>query len=364
MRAASTLLRSAVGYSHTLECVVDFYQNGVLVWENAPVVSGTLTSDRSSKVRSSCDIAVAIEEWKDLPIDNKAGRFKVRRGIGTLGYKEALQLGEFRIDDIARPSVGRVTVKGSGLEAYIVDGRFIRPRTPLYGASTIDQIITLVREVLPSAQFKLKTTKDKRITATAAWERERIDAIGALADSIESEVFVDGTGSWVIARRPDPINGSPVFMVDEGTGGVLVSRSESDTRDRVYNAASVAGMSNDQNRPPVWAWAADLRPSSPTYYYGPFGQKPIFYTSQFFTTTAQCQAYANSLLAEALAENVSIDFVTAPIDFLEVGDMVGVADRVGGTTPLLLQSYRANLDVTGGLQCKTLSSKAIIADGV
>lgn len=364
MIPASDLMRTAAGYSRTLQCTVDFYQGGVLTWERAPVVSGSITADRDSKVRTNCDVVVAVEEWADLPVDNKAGRFEVYRGVGTLGYAERLQLGEFRVDEITRPSMSSVGIKGSGLEAYVADARFLTPRTPPYGSSTTSAIMTLVREVLPGAEFRLRNTTDRRVTATATWDRERIDAVGDLASSINAEVFVDGTGTWVIADLPDPTGGAPVFIVDDGEGGVLVDRKEVDTRDRVYNAASVTGHSSDQNVPPVWAWAADLDPASPTYFYGPFGQKPIFYTSQFFTTTTQCQVYANVLLAEALAANVSVSFTTTPIDFLEVGDVIGVRDRHGTVNTHLLQSFRAGLGVDGGLDCETLSSKALIADGV
>jgi Domain of unknown function (DUF5047) len=364
MLAASSILRQASGYSHTLECVVDFYQNGVLAWESAPVVGGTLTADRGATVRLNCDLTVAIEEWAELPVDNRGGRFKVRRGLGTLGFRESLQLGEFRIDDIKRPSTGVVSITGSGLESYIVDARFLTPRTPAYGASTIDQIRTLVTEVLPDAQFELRNTRDKRVTATATWDRDRADAIEALANSIGAEVWVNSAGHWVISDRPNPLIGSPVYLADEGVGGVLIGRTETDTRDRVYNAASVSGQSSDQNVPPVWAWAADLNTASPTYFYGPFGQKPIFYSSQFFTATAQCQAYADALLAESLAANVKLDFSVIPVDFLEVGDLIGVRDRRGRMQALLLQSFRAGLGVDGGMSCETLSSKTLIADGV
>ena len=364
MLTASSVMRTAVGYSHTLECTVDFYQDGQLVWERAPVTSGSLRADRDSKVRLNCDVSVAIEEWKDLPIDNRAGRFVVRRGIGTLGYREAMPLGEFRVDDITRPSVGVVTINGSGLEAYVVDARFLQPRTPAYGASTVDQVRQLVQEALPAAKFTLRNTTDRRVSATAAYDRERRDAIDALANSIGAEVFVDARGQWVIADTPNPFGGVPVFLIDDGDGGVLVNRQETNTRDRVYNAASVKGTSMDQNTPPVFAWAADLDPRSPTYFYGPFGQKPIFYTSQFFTRVDQCQRYADQLLGEALAENVSLKFSMAPVDFLEVGDLIGVRDRHGNVELLILQSYRLNLDVSGAMTCETLSSKAIISDGV
>lgn len=366
MRPASAVLREAVKYSHTLRCWVDFYQGTSLVpaWSRSPVTAGKLTSDRTSSVRTNCDLSLAIPEWEALPVDCNSGRFRVYRGLGSLGYTEVLQLGEFRVDEIERPATGVVTINGSGLESYIVDARFLSPRTPPYGSSTIETIQNLIREVLPNAQFRIRATRNKRITATATYERDRRDALDSLAASIGAEVYVDATGTWVIADIPDPTSGAPVFIVDEGNGGVLVDRSEQSTRDRVYNAAVVIGRTVNSDIAPSWGWAADLDPGSPTYFYGPFGQKPIFYSSQFFTSDGQCAAYAQTLLIEALAQNVTLSFDQVPIDFLETGDLVGVRDRRGELEPLLLQKFSLSLAAGGAMSCETLSSKALIADGV
>lgn len=367
MRAVSATYRDAVTASRTVECFVDFYRGGTLIaWPDgkpAPLVSGRIAADRGQQVRLNCDLRLAVPEWQALDIDEQTCRFKVRRGVSSIGYTETLQLGEFRVDSINRPSTGTISVQGSGLEAYVVDARFITPRTPPYGQSTVGAIIDLIREVLPAATFVLRNTKDRSVTATAVWERERMDAVDALANSIGAEVFADASGAFVIADRPNP-DGVPVALIDEGPAGVLISRTEAGTRDRQYNAASVAGQSSDPDVPPVWAWAADLNTASPTYYYGPFGRKPIFYTSQYFTTVAQCQAYADALLVEALAENRTLTFSQLSADFLEVGDVVGVR-RADGTMPqYLLQTLDTNLGVDGITKAKTLSSKIIVADGV
>ena len=367
MQLVSTIYRDAVRSSRTLECSVDFYRAGSLItWDDgrpAPVVGGKLSADRGQQVRLSSDVTLAVPEWQTIDVDEQTCRFRVRRGVSSLGFTETLQLGEFRVDSITRPATGLVRVKGSGLESYLVDARFITPRQPPYGGSTVAAIMELIREVLPDAQFVLRNTRNRNVTATAVWQRDRMDAIDDLANSILCEVYAGFDGRFWIADRPDP-NGVPVYLVDEGPSGVLVDRSEVSTRDRQYNAASVQGQSTDPDVPPVWAWAADLDPTSPTYYYGPYGRKPIFYTSQFFTTVTQCQNYANALLVESLAENDALTFSQLPADFLEVGDVVGVPRRTGEMPQFLLQSYDFDLGVDGSLDAKTLSSKQLIADGV
>lgn len=367
MRLVSATYRDAVANSRTLECSVDFYRGNTLItWDDgrpAPLVGGRLSADRGQQVRLDCNVTLAVPEWQSIDIDEQTCRFKVNRGVSSLGFTETLQLGEFRVDSVTRPARGLVQIKGSGLESYVIDARFITPRTPPYGQSTVGAITDLIQEALPGAQVVLRNTKNRAVLATAVWKRERMDAIDDLANSILAEVYAGADGRFYIADKPNP-NGVPVYVVDEGPKGVLVDRGEVGTRDRQYNAASVQGQSTDPDVAPVWAWAADLDVNSPTYYYGPFGRKPIFYTSQFFTSVSQCQAYADTLLAQAKGENNTLKFEQLPADFLEVGDIVGVRRRTGVMGQFLLQSYDFDLGPEGTLSAETLSSKIIIADGV
>lgn len=367
MQRVSPVYLEAAANSLTVECSVDFYRDGTLIqWPDgrpAPLVGGQVSGDRGQQVRLNCDVTLAVPEWTDIDLDVQTCRFKVRRGVSSLGFTETLPLGEYRVDSLTRPADGVVAVKGSGLEAYVLDARFITPRTPPYGQSTVATIAGLIHDVLPTVPIVVRNTRDRPVTATAVWERDRMDVVDDLANSIRAEVFCDALGRFVIADRPNP-DGVPVWVADEGPGGVLVDRSEVSTRDRQYNAASVSGQSTDQDVPPVWAWAADMDPTSPTFYNGPYGKKPIFYSSQFFNTTFQCQDYANALLAESLADNDTLTFETLQADFLEVGDVVGVRRRTGVVSQFLLQSCSSDLGTAGNVKAKTLSSKAIIADGV
>lgn len=366
MIPVSSLHRQAVRYSRTLLVTVDIYRNGVLIdgFENVPVISGSFKADRTSKVRLGSTVVIAKNSWEATGLDAKLCRFNVRRGITSIGVRDQVSLGWFRVSQVDRSTLGQITLTGEGLEQYIIDARFLQPRTPAYGVSTVELITTLIQEVLPSAVVRAKNARNQRVLATAPWPRERWDAIEALADTINSEVYCNYAGEFIIGNKPNPLVGVPVQWFKEGAGQILVGRKEEETRDRVYNAVSVAGSSSDPNVPPVWAWAYDSNPLSPTYYYGAYGQVPMFYTSQFLTTTTQCQTTANSMLAAALAENKTIGFNSVPIDFLEAGDLIGVERSDHTLEGHLLQSFDYNLGVDGGFQGDTLSYKELIADGV
>lgn len=364
MIPASALLKEAVKYSHTQQVVVDVYRKGVLAFPPVPVIAGKITADRGQKARLSADVTLVLNSWEATQVDPRVCRFQVRRGVASMGVADLTPIGQFRVDDVDRSVTGEIALSGSGLESYVVDARFLAPRTPPYGSDTVGTIRQLITEALPEATVRALNTRNRIVTATAPWEKERWDAIESLADSILAEVYVNHLGEFIIADLPQITTGAQVATFDEGDGGLLVDRSEKETRDQVYNAVSVSGSSTDPNVPPVWAWAADMTPTSDTFFYGPFGQVPRFFSSQFFTTTQQCLDYAVELLAQSLAANNSLSFTGLPLDYLEVGDLVGVRRQDSTMATHLLQKTQSNLGTSGGLVCDTLSSKVIARDDI
>jgi hypothetical protein len=361
---ASTLLQEAARYTRTLSSRVDIYHGQRITHPAVPVTTGTLTADRTSKTRLNASLTLAMTPDDATGIDTRHCRFKVYRGIESLGMQEQMQLGEFRVDEVSRDETGLIQLTGAGLESYVIDSRFIRPRTPPRGQSTISYILTLVREAVPSAVVSLLATHDRPITATAPWDSERWDAIDALATSIDVEVYCNANGEFVVADAPALVGDVPVYLVNEGDGGVLVTRSEKDSRDQVYNAVSVSGSSSDPDVLPVWAWAYDADPQSPTYYFadpllGGFGQVPRFYESQFFNADWQCQRTADGLLAQSLAANKTLTFTTVPLSFLEVGDTVTVEMQDGDYENHLIQKLSCSLEIDGAMSCETLASKVL-----
>lgn len=365
MLAASDLLKQASRFSQTLSLRADITRGPTVVKAGIPVVNGDLNSDRTSQTRHDGKLELAMWPWELTGIDAYTCRVNIYRGVESLGIKEVLQIASLRIDEIDRAPGGRVSLSCSGLENYIVDARFIVPRTPPRGSSTTATISSLIREVLPTITVRNEVTTNRLITAVAPWDLERMDAVDLLSSSINAETFADAKGQFVIKDIPSLLTGTPVITLNEGDYGLLVDTADKDTRDQVYNAASVSGMSTDPDTPPVWGWAYVSDPLDPLYYYGEFGQVPIFHTSQFYTTDAQCTAYAGTLLAIARAKNASLSFTTpTTLWWLEVGDLVQVARADGTTEVHLLQKMKGGLGVDGGIKFDTLATKVATRLGI
>jgi hypothetical protein len=333
---SSTLFQESMRYSRTMFTEMDIVYNGVVLENDVPVVSGGINTDRGSNIRYSGSAEMALYPWDSLPLNALGTRVRLRRGVESIGVREAVDIGEYQIFTYARTNRGSLALTLKGLENYVIEGRFLRPRTPPYGASTIATIQLLINEVLPDSEFVVLASTDRAIAATGAWERERWDAVTALAASISAEVFCGHDGRWYIVDAPNLASLTGQYWMNGGPDGVLIEESRSSTRDGVYNAVSVSTNSSDQTVPQLWAWARDNDPLSPTYYYGPYGPRPRFYSSQFFTTEAQCQAYADRLLIESLAPNSTLNIGATPIPFLEAGDPITVVSEQGAPTGVYL----------------------------
>jgi len=357
MLAISPLLESAAPYSQTFSQRVDILRGDQVVLPNVAVSGGKITAERTKTPRLSCSLDLALEAWKPLEFGNNVHRVRVLRGVESLGRREVLQQGIFRIDDISRTEDGQVSLACSGLEQYIINGRFIIPRVPPYGASTTGTITNLIREILPTANVRVQTTRNQAITMTDVWERDRWDAIDDLAASIEAEVFVDARGDFVIADEPS-VTGEPVIWLRQGEGGLQVTQTYSRTRDQVYNAAVAMNQNTVPGAAPIWGWAYVDDPNDELYFYGDFGQVPRFHLSQFYSQSFQCTRYARKLLIDAVAKNAGLKFTTpATVWWLEVGDLVGV-DMLDGTQEIhLLVSMDADLSPGGMISFDTLTTK-------
>jgi len=317
------LFKEAMRYSRTMTARMDIVYDDEVIEANVPLLgSGGVSTDRSSNIRYQATAEMGMYPWDEVLLGTEGTRARLYYGLSSLGTNEFIQVGEYQIFDYGRTNRGSLKLTLKGLEQFLIEAQFIRPRTPPYGASTVATIASLITEVLPSAQVVSLQSSDKLITATGAWEKDRWGAITQLAASINAEIFCGYDGQFYLVDAPDLNTLVGQFQLDGGPNGVLITEERTSTRDTVYNAVSVSSNSSDQTVPPLWAWAYDDDPTSKTYFYGPYGQRVRFYSSQFFTTEAQCQAYADRLLTESLAPRKSLSLGASPIPFLEAGDPI------------------------------------------
>lgn len=362
MIPTSRLFQESMRFSRTMSTEMDIVFDGTIVASRVNISEGTVVTDRGSNTRYSAGVSLAQYPWEQLPLNVEGTRVRLRRGVESIGTREEVQVGEYLVHEYGRSARGALTVTLKGLETLVIEDRFIRPRKPPYGASTVDTITALIKESVPDAVVVARCSFDRKVTATGAWERERWDAITALANSIIAEVYCGHDGRWYIVDQPDLTKLVPVFQATAGPTGVLVDQSRTITREGVYNAWSVSGQSSDPEVPAVWGFAADLNPNSRTRYGGPFGKNVGFYSSQFFNSDAQCLAYAQKKLADSLALGWKMSLVAGPLPMLEAGDAVGTSTETGEAAGVyLLQKTSLPLG-TGTWSADVLSDGTVQPD--
>jgi hypothetical protein len=294
-----------------------------------PIVSGDVTLDLTADVQSTLDMTV-VYPW---PTDSsKPGtpygqEIYVERGVQYgVGTTEWVGLGYFRIDSIEQTNKpnGEIRISGSDRMAMVRDARVTSPIQ--FGASSsVGTVIDfLVQDAFPPG-FTLTSVYDwdaysDILQVGQIVDEDRLKFIQDVVTSRGKIMYFDYAGKLQIKDAPDTSSG-PVYTVNKGRNGVLVSMTRSLSRDQVYNAVVARGDATGEV-PPVQAIAYDSNPSSPTFWDGPFGKVPKFYASSFITTYEQAQGAAQSILAQSTGLPYVVSFETVPNPALEGGDVI------------------------------------------
>jgi hypothetical protein len=241
---------------------------------------------------------------------------------------EYVGLGYFRIETVEQGDAPRSPIRITGRDrmAAIIEARMLEPRT--FDAGTrFDEIFeNLVLEIYPSAVLVI----DDDVAGSTLREKATVDEdrYGFLRDLTQSRgriMYFNRVGELVVTTAPDVT--SPVWTVDEGPTGVLVSLRRQLSRSGVYNAVVAEGteVDVDSGDPPPRAAVWDDNPNSATYFFGKFGQVPRFYASPFIFTDDQAESAAASILERVTGLPYSIDLSAIPNPALEPLDAITVA---------------------------------------
>jgi hypothetical protein len=142
---------------------MDIVFNGVILENNVPMTSGSVTTDRTRNTRYEASVDIGLYDWDTLPITSKGTRIRLYRGVESIGVRERIQVGEYQVFSYKRTNRGTVSTTLKGLENFLIESQFIRPRTPPYGTSTITAISDLIHEVLPDAEIVVTVLSTDRL---------------------------------------------------------------------------------------------------------------------------------------------------------------------------------------------------------
>lgn len=268
------------------------------------------------------------------------------------GEEFAVPAGTFVVTAVEEASPGVVTVTGEDRWRRIMDARFPQPIT------TSGNTVAALRALITGADSRIEVVVDPGVNLggthrTSLWERDRDKAVVELARSIGAVVYFDPMGVAHIGPLPG-LGRDPYWTIATGPGGARLGRRRGITRDRTYNAVAVVGDPGS-SIPPVYGFAADLDPTSPTRYGGQFARKPRFYKSSLITTQAQADSTAASMLAsvKGITHTQTVEALAHP--GLDAGDVVRVEAGPGEWRPYLVGAFTLPLGL-GAVSIDTLTT--------
>jgi hypothetical protein len=255
-----------------------------------------------------------------------ANGIKWIRGIGTLETWET-QIGEFVIDGINGdyfPSSVKVT--GRDYVKRVVNSKV--ETAVSFAADT--SLYTFVRAIASNAgirKFRLANMTET-LGTIMSFDRgtPRWDIIRQAAHAHGYEIFFDPEGYLVTRKFLDPTLSAESNVFSTGTDGNLATLTRSVNDTRIYNHVVVYGdPPSGEERMPYYGVAINTEPSSPTNV-DRIGDRYYSYASTFFTSSQQCQEYADRLLKLHALESFELSFTSINYPWMEAGEIARVID--------------------------------------
>ncbi|MEV0917826.1 DUF5047 domain-containing protein [Streptomyces sp. NPDC049967] len=359
MYPVSPRFLATIAESHTpLTEVVLFRTDGTV--ERLDHIGGSVSVDRGSACRRTCSITVAdVGLIPRTPADKLAvygATLRISRGVDYgRGQTELVPLGVFRIDEVSGdPDEGPVTIQGKSLECVIADDKFTTP----YRATglAVGAITALIQRSIPSASVVNLATDAAIGSRTWDVEGDAWAAVTEIGAAIGAEVYADPDGVFTIAELPDILAVDPAWSIAAEEGGVYVASTRGMSVDGVFNGVLARGEGTEAGTAPVAALVVDADSGSPTYWDGPFGHRPAFYSSSTLVTVGACTSAATLKLRAAKAPNATADLSSLPNPALAPGDVLRVVYPNGLKELHQVNSFSVPLE-GGDFTVQTIAAK-------
>lgn len=342
--------REALSLPHQVYMRLDVCDRfGNVLYANLPFNGGTVQATLQNRVSRTLKTTVD-SSWLPVTragaIDSTAllapfgNRLRFWRGI-VLGDGTIFQFPVFygRIDTLEYNSNKTVSITAYDTAADIVEAQFESPSNSVTTNTIHAEFVRLIQDasLIGTTQTAVFGTSDQPsgLVPKLAYS-DRGKALDDLSSAgnvlwypLADGSFVQRYTPWTVPGRSPSLTwraGSPVAPTD----GALTDYKVVISRTGIANAVIYTSQRTDGSIP-VSAVARDTDPTSPTYYFGNFGRKPVTITNQTVLSASQCSFAAKTALKSARARTVTWSSPTAivPDASIELGDIATfVADGI------------------------------------
>ena len=322
----SAAFKAACRDHHTTYSTVDLYVGDTIKVADVPIDAGSssVKVDRTAFARREANLVVAKDQFaaadrallRDL--SQPGATLRVRTGFRyATGATETVPVHTGKIAYIKRDTdTGTIQIRCPDQGKAVADNAFTQPRVSTKGVSYVAQIKQLITETDPDAYFRVSVDAGFGSMLEVVWEQSRADPIAQLAVIGGMEVFASPAPHLWIIRPIATAQSLPKHVFARGE--TLVSVAEETDWSDVFNGWTVRGERADAAA--VSAFVFDNDPASPTYYYGPFGQRNQTWTSSLLSTQAACATAGAALLASSYGARSKLSWVSLRDPLLDGGD--------------------------------------------
>lgn len=297
------------------------------------VVGGVVDQDSEPPVRRSATFTVAAPALATPAEVQELGESLVAGGVllqlvWTMSLLDgrvfSVDIGLLRAEKAAwSASSGGIDITAYDMGQAVADDRFLSPRA-MSGVTKKAAIETLLEEVTGALTIVGTVASDTLYPVT--WDKDRDKAVIELATALGCWWWWGESGGWYLSPVPVPTTtpASASWVVPAHIG--VVDSTGDASREGTYNAVAASGNTpQGETTTPPFGVAYDDDPTSPTYWDGPFGHKPQFYSSPVLTTNAQCESAAASILARSQGLTRGLTLAMPGHPGLEPGDTISFA---------------------------------------
>jgi hypothetical protein len=356
--------------SHTRALRASLSINDTPLYEEIPLAMGgsSISVSRTSHIRRSGSVTIADPTfWQQVKSNQGVipygAELYIESGISDArGGYEWVPVGVFQIEgaEVSETSGYFVTLELYDRGKVLERNKFAFP-VDYSGWMAKDAIVDII-DVPPFLwSWDIDDTlKDSRLPGGTVFEGDRWDAIDKLCELLAAEAYFDVLGNFHVI---------PVIEISANAGQTdadwtvevsknMVNATRSLSRDGIYNAFVVIGGGNpaDSLGNPLYGYAEDTEPSSPTNVNSSFGVSlaPTIENS-LLTTTSQCNKAAQKALKKAKGLARSVQFEAVENDALEIGDLIYFVFSDGDEELHLVESFELNFSgkMTGTTQTRT-----------
>jgi hypothetical protein len=351
----------ALHRSHTITTLVQVLDPSFQILTNLEVHQGNVTVDGSNPIRRTATLTVADKDGTLTPNEATellhpvaSNKLRLWRGIDYGdGTNEMFSLGVFEIFDADVQDNGEhltVEIRGFDLAKRVQRARLEKNYVVPAGTRFDHAIRDLLFFSIGAMSINFSDTGNM-VTPDLVFGASG-DQVGGdpwkyaqeMAQSIGHELFFDVQGVCILRPVPTVDTGHVGWHThDDDNTSIILNVDKRIRKDGTFNKVIATGE-NSASDNPVRGEAVDNDPTSPTYYFGPYGPVPTFLRSPYIRTAAQAQQVAEARLRQVKGAATSINFISITNPALEAGDVLHLRrERAKVDMAFVIDRFNINL---------------------